>query len=232
MNKAKARFKLILLIAIIIVLPVILYLTCKDTLFNVDWLKNLPSLLEKNKNISLLLVILFQILQVIVCILPGQPIQLASGFMYGPLFGYLISIVGAIIGATITYFIAKVLGSEAIEVLFGKDEVNKYKKKINSGKGLLILFIIYLIPGLPKDLLGYVSGISDIKYFPYIILSSIGRSPGMLGSLFIGSFIEQKNYTLIIIIAIFSIIIFAICFIKRKVIIDYLDKIENSSEVE
>ena len=231
MNKKKlAIIKLILLFSLIVILPIILYFTCKNTLFNAEWLKNLPVFLEQYKNEAVLILIGLQILQVVICVLPGQPIQFASSYMFGVVGGYLISIVGAIIGATIAFFLAKLLGAQSLMDIFGKEKVENYRRKINSGKGLLLVLIIYLIPGLPKDLVGYVAGISNMGFLPYIVISSIGRSPGMLGSLFVGKFFHSGNYFAIAVVAVICAIVLYICWRKRDIIIGFMDRIEQQDE--
>lgn len=231
MNKKKlAIIKLILLFSLIVILPIILYFTCKNTLFNAEWLKNLPVFLEQYKNEAVLILIGLQILQVVICVLPGQPIQFASSYMFGVVGGYLISIVGAIIGATIAFFLAKLLGAQSVMDIFGKEKVENYRRKINSGKGLLLVLIIYLIPGLPKDLVGYVAGISNMGFLPYIVISSIGRSPGMLGSLFVGKFFHSGNYFAIAVVAVICAIVLYICWRKRDKIIGFMDRIEQQDE--
>lgn len=226
-NKKLAYIKLLILASIIIVLPVILYLTCKDTLFNTEWLNSLPQRLMAHPKTAALSLIGLQILQVIICFLPGQPIQFAASYLFGTLGGYLVSIVGAIIGAFAAYYIARFLGADAVKSIFGEEKVEKYRSKINSGKGLLIVLLIYLIPGLPKDLIGYVAGISSMRVIPFIIVSSIGRTPPMFGSLLVGTFFQAKNWVAIAILAVICAIILTICFIKRKALIGLLDSLED-----
>jgi uncharacterized membrane protein YdjX (TVP38/TMEM64 family) len=168
-----------------------------------------------------------QILQVIICIVPGQPIQLAASYLFGVFKGYLISIVGAVIGVIISFYIAKILGRDALEAIFGEEKVSDYHRKLNSGKGLMAVLLIYLIPGVPKDLVAYVAGISDMRIRPFIIVSTIGRTPGMLGSLLTGYFLSSKNYAAIAVLAVIIAVILIICFIKRNSLIGMLDDLEK-----
>lgn len=229
-NKKIAYLKLSFLFSIIVILPIILYFTCKDTLFNTEWLAELPNYLTEYKSLAAWLIIGLQTLQVIICILPGQPIQFASSYMFGVVGGYLLSLAGVIIGAVITFYLAKILGSDALKIIFSEDKVNNYRNKINSGKGLLITFIIYLIPGFPKDLVAYVAGISKMSIIPFLIVSSIGRSPGMIGSLLFGKFFQAKNYYAIIILAIICVILLIICFVKKNDLIKILDNLEEKDQ--
>lgn len=225
-NKRKVYLKLSILLIIIIIVPLILYLTCQDTLFNTEWLKALPDYLSNNKIVAMWSLIGLQALQVIICILPGQPIQFAASYMFGVVGGYLISLTGAILGAFAAFYLAKFLGADAVKILFGDSKVDNYRNKINSGKGLLIAFFIYLIPGFPKDLVGYVAGISNMQVLPFILISSIGRSPGMFGSLLFGKFYQNNNYQAIIVLAVICVIFLIICFIKKNSLIKLLDELE------
>ena len=95
---------------------------------------------------------------------------------------------------------------------------------------MLAVLMIYLIPGIPKDLVGYVAGISEMKFRPFIILSTIGRSPAMLCSLLIGYFFERGNYTAMVAVTVMILAIVAACLIKRKSLIAYLDSLEEKAE--
>ena len=229
-RKRIAYIKLAILIFIIVGLPVILFFTCRDTLFNKEWLADLPEFIMQYKGYAAAVLTGIQILQVIICIIPGQPIQLAASYLFGVLKGYLISIGGAFIGAFIAFYIARALGKDSLEVIFGEEKVNDYHRKLNSGKGLTAVLLIYLIPGVPKDLVAYVAGISDMRLRPFLIVSTIGRSPGMLGSLLTGYFISSRNYAAIGVLAVVTAVILIICFVKRKQLVAMLDDLEKKDE--
>ena len=229
-RKRSAYIKLAILIFIIVGLPVILFFTCRDTLFNKEWLANLPEFIMQYKGYAAAVLTGIQILQVIICIIPGQPIQLAASYLFGVLKGYLISIGGAFIGAFIAFYIARALGKDSLEAIFGEEKVNDYHRKLNSGKGLTAVLLIYLIPGVPKDLVAYVAGISDMRLRPFLIVSTIGRSPGMLGSLLTGYFISSRNYAAIGVLAVVTAVILIICFVKRKQLVAMLDDLEKKDE--
>lgn len=225
-NKRKAYIKLFILFIIIVVVPTILYFTCQDTLFNPEWIKTLPNYLSENKFTAAIILTALQILQIIFCIIPGQPIQFVSSYLFGVIGGLLISLIGAAIGVTIVFYLAKFLGTDALKNRFGEEKIINYQSKINSGKGLLIAFFIYLIPGFPKDLVGYIAGISNMQILPLIIISSIGRTPGMFISLFLGKFYQSKNYIGIGILAVICIILLVICLLKKNDLIRLLDNLE------
>ena len=113
-----------------------------------------------------------------------------------------------------------------MHLFFGEEKITEYQRRLNSGRGLLIAFLIYLIPGVPKDLVSYAAGISEMRFRPFLLAATIGRSPAMLGSLLVGHFYGKQNYTAIIIITAAILLILLICFIKRDKLIEVLDRIE------
>ena len=229
-KKISAIIKLSVLALIIIGVPAFLYMNCRDTLFDPEWLRNLPQMLQQYKEEASFILAGMQVLQVIICIVPGQPIQFAASYMYGIARGYLISIIGAFIGATVAFYISKLLGRDAVGELFGEERIEDYRRKLNSGRGLMAVLLIYLIPGVPKDLTAYAAGVSDMRIRPFLIVSTIGRSPAMLGSLLFGHFFGTKNYRAIAVLAAVTVIALIIFFIKRKSIVALLDDLEKKDE--
>jgi uncharacterized membrane protein YdjX (TVP38/TMEM64 family) len=146
--------------------------------------------------------------------------------MFGVGRGYLLSVIGAIIGTTISFFLAKALGSEAMHLFFGEEKIREYQRRLNSGRGLLMAFLIYLIPGVPKDLVSYVAGISEMRFRPFVVAATIGRSPAMLGSLLVGHFFGKQNYTAIAVLSVIIAVLLIVCFVKREALIGFLDRIE------
>ena len=227
-KKTSAVIRLLILAFIIIGVPALLYVNFRDTLFNTEWLRHLPELLSRYRGHAAAILIALQILQVFVCIIPGQPIQFAASYMFGIVGGYLISVTGAAIGATITFYLSRLLGKDAVCTLFDEEKIENYRRKLNSGKGLMAVFLIYLIPGIPKDLTAYAAGISDIRFLPFLVLSTIGRTPGMLGSILIGYFFNRGNYYAIAVLAVITAAMLIVFYIKRKDMIALLDNLENS----
>ena len=229
-KKLSAIIKLSVLALILFGVPAFLYLNCRDTLFNTEWLRHLPELLQHYKGRAAFILAGLQILQVIICIIPGQPIQFAASYMFGILRGYLISITGAVIGAFIAFYISKILGRDAVGVLFGEEKIEDYRRKLNSGKGLMAVLLIYLIPGIPKDLTAYAAGVSNMRIRPFLLVSTIGRSPAMIGSLLFGHFFGTKNYRAIAALAAVTVVLLIVFFIKRKSIVGLLDNLEKKDE--
>lgn len=223
-------FKLLVFLFIIIGLPLIMFIFYRNTFFNVKSLSHLPSTLADNKFEAFGVLILMQILQIIVCVIPGQPIQMASSYTFGFWGGLLITIIGAVLGTIITYCIAAFLGKSAMRLIFGREKINKYSKKLNNRKSYLLIFIIYLIPGIPKDSVSYIAGISEIKLRPFVYMSTLGRIPGVAGSLLIGYFSKTHNYQGMVVVVLIALITFVISIYRRKDIAAWVDSVEEKGD--
>ena len=228
-KKVFAILKLLVLLFIIAGIPAFLYLKYGDKIFSADAAERMIAYLKAHESTAALLIIAIQTIQVVICILPGQPIQFAASYMFGVFGGLALSLAGAVLGVIISFFTAKVLGRDAVHMIFGDERVSDYQRKLNSGKGLTIAFLIYLIPGIPKDLVSYVAGISEMRFLPFLLVATVGRIPGMAGSLLFGYFFREKNYVGIAAVCIVMGLMLLTVLIKRKDIFRMLDDIERKS---
>ena len=221
---AIAILKLIFLILIVVLIPLYLYFYQQDFLMRFRDFNDIVSFLERYKLQSIPIYIILQIAQIVISVLPGQFFQLAAGYLYTFWPALLFSCIGAFLGTTITFWLAKGLGSDFVHIFFEKDKTEDYVKRLNSKKAYTIVFLIYAIPGIPKDVVSYAAGLSEMKYKPFIILSTIGRLPGMMGSIMIGSMWHKEEYVGMIILAIIAVVAFCSCIIYRKKLHELLDK--------
>ncbi|MCQ2550913.1 MAG: VTT domain-containing protein [Clostridia bacterium] len=227
-KKIISILEFVLLIAIVVGIPTYLYFFQYDFIMEYKDINKLLELVNNNKFMSSFIYLGIMVLQIIISVIPGQIVQMAAGYIFSIPLGLLLSILGVLLGSTCTYFIAKLLGKNFIEMIFGEDKVRSYRAKLNSKKAYLIVFLIYLIPGIPKDLVGYVAGISEIDYAMFIAISTIGRLPGLIGCIVIGEMTYMQNYTAAIVIGVIATILFVIGIIYRKKIENFLDQyIEN-----
>ena len=217
-------FKFALLIIILVGVPLYVYFFQKDFLQEMSSLKTVRAYLSKYQTQSIFVYIAAQAVQIIISLIPGQWLQIAAGYLYGFWLGYLYSVIGATIGTVVTYYLAKILGRDAICLFFGEERFRKYRAKITSKKGMVAIFIIFLIPGVPKDLCNYVAGLSNVGLKAFLIVSLMGRTPGMMASLLIGKQINSGGYSGAIVIAVIAIILFILGVIFREKVFHIVDK--------
>ena len=223
-KRISSILKLALLAVIIIAIPLYIYFFHHELLEDMSNLRDVEKWLLQYRRESALVYIAAQIVQIIICVIPGQALQIAAGYLYGFWLGFGLSIVGACLGSIIVFYIARLLGYDAMHILFGERKITEMLDNINSKKGFLIVFIIYLIPGIPKDLCTYAAGLSTMHLRPFLILSLIGRSPGMMLSLLVGRQVMAGQYTSAIVIAVVAVVLFIVGFIFKNTIIAFMDK--------
>ena len=169
---------------------------------------------------SFLAYIVIQISQIIIFFIPGELVQIAGGYIFGALGGYLLSFVGILIGSAFSFLLARVLGKRFVEkIVFSEDrwlfrKIEEMKK--HPGKFKKLVFIMYLIPGIPKDILGYICGVTDISLKDFIVISMIGRTPALFVSCFFGDNISKDNLIMLVIIGILCGVVFIFSIVKGK----------------
>lgn len=142
-------------------------------------------------------------LQVIFVFLPGEIVEIMAGFLYGPLGGMIACMVGSAIGSSIIYFFVKKFGIKFIKRFIGLDKVNEVEFLKDKDKRNILCFLIFFIPGTPKDLLTYFIPLTDMKLTTFLTITTFARIPSIITSTIGGHAIGLKNY-------LFSIIVFVI----------------------
>lgn len=173
---------------------------------------------------SILAFIVLQMLQVIVFFIPGEIVQIAGGYIFGTLFGSVISLIGISLGSIIIFIICNIYGKPFVEKIISKRHLNFFKKVLRLGSVNYIVFLLYLIPGIPKDALAYICGISDISLKNFVIYSTLGRFPGIFMSAYFGAKIGTDNKHLLIGMAIVATVLFLVGVIKGEKIIKNIIK--------
>lgn len=140
------------------------------------------------------------VLQIVVAFIPGEPFELAAGYAFGTLWGTLLVWIGAIIGTTVVFLFVRKIGVKAVEVFFPREKINSMKYLQDEKKLNAAAFLLFLIPGTPKDLLTYLAGLTKIRLLPWIVLTSIARIPSIVTSTISGNALGIEKYTLAIII--------------------------------
>ncbi|MBC2579939.1 TVP38/TMEM64 family protein [Clostridium sp. DJ247] len=168
---------------------------------------------------SILAFIMLQVIQVIAFFIPGEIVQIAGGYIYGTLVGSLLSIIGITMGSIAGYGISNYYGKPLISKIISKRDMKFFQRILNMGSINYIVFLLYLIPGIPKDVLSYICGVSSISFRNFFVYSTLGRLPGIFISAYFGAKIDSNNTSILIIIAISMTILFILGVFKGEKII-------------
>jgi uncharacterized membrane protein YdjX (TVP38/TMEM64 family) len=135
-----------------------------------------------------------QALQVFLFVLPGEAVQVVGGYIFGFWLSSALSLIGIAIGSVANFYVGRSLGRSFVETVFKKERVERLERLASSGRGAAGFFLFFLIPGLPKDALCYVAGMSRLSLPLFLAVSMAGRLPGILGSAFMGSATASGSY--------------------------------------
>ena len=138
--------------------------------------------------------LLIQVLQVVLAVIPGEPIEIVMGVLYGTVGGCLMCLVGIAIGSCVVFLSVRRLGKNAVEKVMSNEKYKKLKFLNDPSRRDVLLFILMFIPGTPKDTLTYFAPFTGIPFVRYIIISTVARIPSIISSSYIGSSIMGGNF--------------------------------------
>ena len=185
---------------------------------------------------GVLILLITQILQVVVAFIPSEVVEFVAGAMYGAFFGMLICLLGLILATFIIYGLVKWFGKPFFDLNVNQKQSSKLQFLHDPDRSLLILFFIFLIPGIPKDIFIYFIPFTKIKLSKFILVSSIARIPSILSSTFVGAAVFDENYIVAMIVMGLIFIFSVLGLIFNKKIYEWLNTIKqkrkNKKEVQ
>lgn len=135
-----------------------------------------------------------QVLQVIVALIPGEVVEIGMGYAFGAVQGTVLCMVGVAIASTVVFLLTKRFGVRLLELFFPREKIDGLRF-INSEQKLdRMVFILFFIPGTPKDLLTYFVGLTRMRLSQFLAISLIARIPSVVSSVIGGNLISSRNY--------------------------------------
>lgn len=133
-------------------------------------------------------------LQTFFAFIPGEPFELVAGYAFGSIPGLLLCIAGEVLGSVAVFAFVRYFGMKVVEIFFSKEKIRELKFLKETEKRDVIFFIIFMLPGTPKDILCYFAGLVDMKWRTWLIICSVGRIPSVITSTLGGNAMNQQNY--------------------------------------
>lgn len=140
--------------------------------------------------LGLLMLLVLQIAQIFLIIIPGEPIEILAGMCYGPIWGTVFIMASAGIISVIIFFLVRKYGKKFVYNFCNKEKVTKIENSKlfkNPKKIEMIMLILFLLPGTPKDLLVYIAGLLPIKPIRFVLISVFARFPSVISSTLAGA---------------------------------------------
>jgi uncharacterized membrane protein YdjX (TVP38/TMEM64 family) len=171
-----------------------------------------------------------QTLQVVVFVIPGEVPQIAGGYLFGVLQGVLLSVAGIGIGSSVSFLVARALGVPFVQALFPKGQVERLRSLASAPRSRIVFFLLFVIPGIPKDILCYVGGLSAMRFPGFILISMAGRIPGIVGSAVMGDAAAGKRWLLAGIVAAVALALFLVGYLLKDRIGAWLERFSRPPE--
>jgi uncharacterized membrane protein YdjX (TVP38/TMEM64 family) len=139
--------------------------------------QRMTKFIHEHRAYSAFIFIGLQALQVVAAPVPGEVSGFVGGYFFGTFWGIVYSTIGLAIGSWAAFMIARLLGRHIVEVVVNADVIKRYDY-VMKHKGLFLAFLMFLIPGFPKDILCYVLGLGHMGQRDFLMVSTSGRVLG------------------------------------------------------
>jgi uncharacterized membrane protein YdjX (TVP38/TMEM64 family) len=173
--------------------------------------------------------IVLQVLQVVAAPIPGEATGLIGGYLYDPILGTIYSTIGLTVGSWIAFMLARIFGMPFVEKVVKPKVIAKYDHFLEH-QGTFVSFLLFLIPGFPKDCLCYIMGVSHMPTRTFIIISTIGRLLGTMLLSVSGSYARNDKYMALVGIMLVSGIFVILAFIYRDGLLTLLKKNKKAEQ--
>lgn len=143
---------------------------------------------------GVVILLVIQFLQIVVAFIPGEVVQIAAGMLYGPWAGAVVVLAGCVVSSAFVFVLVHKLGAPFVQGMVPTKFLDKFRHFEASGKLNTVVFVLFLIPGLPKDVFTYLVPLTDMSMRAFLLLSNIARIPGIVVSTYAAAGIVEGDY--------------------------------------
>ncbi len=167
-----------------------------------------------------------QIAQVIMAPIPGEATGFIGGYLFGAFAGCFYSSIALTIGSLLNFLIGRFLGKRWVRRLIPKDKLAKYDHLLRH-QGMLVVFLLFLFPGFPKDYLCLFLGVSTMPVRVFLLMAMIGRIPGTLMLSLQGALVYEKNYLIFCLLVGLNAVLIYFGYRYRESLYQWVEKING-----
>lgn len=149
---------------------------------------------EEHYVLGVFVMLFMFIVQVILALIPGGLLEVACGYAFGSVAGGIIAVAGIMTGSALTMLFVRKFGRKFAELFYSKEKLDSISFLKDKKKRNIIVFLVFFVPGTPKDLLTYVVGLTDMSIPLYLLITGIARTPAILISTIGGDALGLENY--------------------------------------
>jgi uncharacterized membrane protein YdjX (TVP38/TMEM64 family) len=170
-----------------------------------------------------------QVLQVVLAPVPGEATGFIGGYLFGSFKGFIYSSLALAAGSWINFCIGRYVGSHYIRQWIPADKLVRFDRLLKR-QGIIVLLILFIFPGFPKDYLCLFLGITAIPLKAFLLIASIGRMPGTLMLSIQGEFLFHKNYTVFAVVFGVTILAAFLSVRYRETIYRWMEKLNGKTD--
>jgi uncharacterized membrane protein YdjX (TVP38/TMEM64 family) len=163
--------------------------------------------------------VLLQIVQVIAAPIPGEMTGFLGGYLYNPVLGIVLSTIGLTAGSCIAFGLSRTFGRPLLEKLVDRKTIERFDYLLHH-KGAFLVFLLFLLPGFPKDYLSYILGLGHLTMLEFLAIAASGRLLGTILLTVGGHFLRDQQYVALSLLAGFAVVVVFLC-------LAYRDKMER-----
>lgn len=174
------------------------------------WLSNpdaVHAYVEQHAVLSRLAIIGVNTLQIVLAILPGEPIELASGYAFGFREGTAACLVASAVGSSLVYWAVRRWGWKVMGLFFTREQFERFSWLKDARKLELIMLVIFLIPGTPKDFLTYFAGLMRMRFGAVLAIATVGRIPSIVTSTVAASAFGAGEYGIMVVSMVIAVLL-------------------------
>lgn len=180
------KLSLVASIVLIVVYMIYFILVKTNIIDQITSFEDLRQLILNFGGWGILTYIIINLLQCVIIPIPTTLTVLVGTAIYGPLKAFMYATIGVILGSSIAFCIGRYCSRPVVNWIFGKEKIDKYQNMLNNRTGLL-LFVTLALPFFPDDLICMLAGVTNIRFFKFLIISIVARGFGLATISFLGS---------------------------------------------
>lgn len=168
-----------------------------------------------------------QIFQVVLAPIPGEATGFMGGYLFGTLLGFIYSTAGLTVGSVINFMLGRILGKRYVRRFIPSQKLEKLDRLVKR-QGVIILFVLFVFPGFPKDSLCLFLGLTALPLRVFAILAAIGRMPGTFVLSLKGAYMFEKMYGILAIVFCICLILLLLSYYYRNNIYRWIEKANDT----
>lgn len=135
-----------------------------------------------------------QCVQVVIALIPGEVVEVGAGYAYGAIEGTLICLVGVALSSVLIFLLVKKIGMPMVELFISREKIGQLRFINDTKKLKRLVFLLFFIPGTPKDILTYFVGLTDLTASQFLAITLVARIPSVVSSAICGQMLSDRHF--------------------------------------